>query len=96
MSSDRRAAYDRVLERRRAVALARPRRRVVALARHFREADGLSRSQIVDRLGRSPATITAYFYDPTGGKGFGEQPFALPDHASSSHGHRATALLHDE
>jgi AraC-like DNA-binding protein len=58
MSSDRRAVYDRVLERRRAVAL----------ARHFREAEGLSIAQIGDRLGRSPATIKAYFYDPTGEK----------------------------
>src|SRR6059058_4098344 len=58
MASDRRAAYDRVLDRRRAVVL----------ARHFREAEGLSIAQIADRLGRSPATIKAYFYDPTGEK----------------------------
>ena len=51
-------AYDRVTERRRAVAL----------ARHFREAEELSIAQIADRLGRSPATIKAYFYDPTGEK----------------------------
>jgi AraC-like DNA-binding protein len=44
------------------------RRRAVALARHFREAEGLSIAQIADRLGRSPATIKAYFYDPTGEK----------------------------
>jgi AraC-like DNA-binding protein len=49
---------DRVVERRRAVAL----------ARHYREAEGLSIRQIADRLGRSPATIKAYFYDPTGEK----------------------------
>lgn len=48
-------AYDRVLERRRAVAL----------ARHFREAEGLSVAQIAERLGRSPRTIKAYFYDLT-------------------------------
>jgi AraC-like DNA-binding protein len=52
------AAADRVDERRRAVAL----------ARHFRDAEGLSIAQIADRLGRSPATIKAYFYDPTGEK----------------------------
>ena len=50
--------YDRVVERRRAVAL----------ARHYREVEGLSIAQIADRLGRSPATIKAYFYDPTGEK----------------------------
>ena len=50
--------YDRVAERRRAVAL----------ARHFREAEGLSIRQIAGRLGRSPATVKAYFYDPTGEK----------------------------
>src|SRR5437588_6950436 len=58
MSLDRRGAYDRVLERRRAVAL----------AQHYRYAEGLSIAQIADRLGRSPATIKAYFYDPTGDK----------------------------
>ena len=52
------AGTDRVVERRRAVAL----------ARHYREAEGLSIAQIADRLGRSPATIKAYFYDPTGEK----------------------------
>jgi AraC-like DNA-binding protein len=52
------AAHDRVAERRRAVAL----------AHHFREAEGLSITQIADRLGRSPATVKAYFYDPTGEK----------------------------
>ena len=51
-ASDRPSAvYDRVVERRRAVAL----------ARHFREAEGLSVAQIADRLGRSPATIKTYF-----------------------------------
>jgi AraC-like DNA-binding protein len=50
--------HDRVVERHRAVAL----------ARHFRDAEGLSVAQIAERLGRSPATIKAYFYDPTGDK----------------------------
>jgi AcrR family transcriptional regulator len=44
------------------------RRRAVALARHCREFEGLSIRQIADRLGRSPATVKAYFYDPTGDK----------------------------
>ena len=44
------------------------RRRAVALARHFREAEGLAIAEIAARLGRSPATIKAYFYDPTGEK----------------------------
>jgi hypothetical protein len=44
------------------------RRRAVALARHYRESEGLSIRQIGDRLGRAPATIKSYFYDPTGAK----------------------------
>src|SRR5947209_11658594 len=44
------------------------RRRAVALARHYREFEGLSIRQIADRLGRSPATVKAYFYGPTGEK----------------------------
>ena len=50
------AAADRVVER----------RRRVALARHFRDAEGLSSVEIAARLGGSPATVKAYFYDPTG------------------------------
>ena len=44
------------------------RRRAVALARHFSDAEGLSIAQIAEHLGRSTATIKAYFYDPTGKK----------------------------
>ncbi len=58
MTSEVPTAADRVLERRRAVAL----------ARHYREFEGLSIREIAGRLGRSPATIKAYFYDPTGEK----------------------------
>ena len=49
------AGYDRVLER----------RRPVALARHFREVEVLSIAQLAARLGRSPATIKTYFSDPS-------------------------------
>jgi hypothetical protein len=44
------------------------RQRAVALAHHFREAEGLSIAQIAERLGRAPATVKAYFYDPSGEK----------------------------
>ncbi len=53
-----RSELDRVVERRRAVAL----------AQHYRHVEGLSIAQIAGRLGRSPATVKAYFYDPTGEK----------------------------
>jgi len=46
----------------------RERRRAVALAQHYRYEEGLSIAQVAGRLGRSPATIKAYFYDPTGEK----------------------------
>ena len=44
------------------------RRRAVALARHCREAEGMPIAQIAERLGRAPATIKGYFYDPTAEK----------------------------
>jgi hypothetical protein len=44
------------------------RRRAVALALHYREAEGLSIAEIAALLGRSPATVKAYFYDPKGEK----------------------------
>ena len=49
------SSTDRVAERRRAVAL----------AHHFRQAEGLSIAQIAERLGRAPAIVKAYFYDPS-------------------------------
>ena len=52
------APLDRVAERKRAVLL----------ARHYREAEGLTIIQIAQRLGRAPATVKGYFYDPTGEK----------------------------
>ncbi|MGH2904822.1 MAG: hypothetical protein ACRDK7_14765 [Solirubrobacteraceae bacterium] len=45
------------------------RQRAVALARHLRESEGLSIVQIAERVGRSPATIRSYFYDPDGSTG---------------------------
>src|ERR687894_2259444 len=44
------------------------RRRAAALARHFRDVEELSIAEIASRLGRSPATVKAYLYDPTGAK----------------------------
>jgi len=41
------------------------RKRAVILARHYREAEGLTIAQIAQRLGRSPATVKGYFYDPS-------------------------------
>jgi hypothetical protein len=44
------------------------RRRAAALARHYRDVERLSVAEIAWRLGRSPATVKAYLYDPTGAK----------------------------
>jgi hypothetical protein len=38
----------------------------LAPARHFRESQALSIAQVAERLGRSPATVNACFYDPRG------------------------------
>jgi hypothetical protein len=46
----------------------RERRRAAALARHYRDAEDLSIHEIARRLGRAPATVKAYLYDPTGEK----------------------------
>ena len=44
------------------------RRRAAALARHHRDQEALSIAEIARRLGRAPATVKAYLYDPTGEK----------------------------
>jgi hypothetical protein len=44
------------------------RRRAAALARHYRDNEELSIGEIARRLGRAPATVKAYLYDPTGEK----------------------------
>ena len=41
------------------------RRRAAALARHFRDSEQLSIAEIGRRLGRAPATVKAYLYDPS-------------------------------
>jgi hypothetical protein len=44
------------------------RRRAAALARHYRDQEQLPIAEIARRLGRAPATVKAYLYDPTGEK----------------------------
>jgi hypothetical protein len=44
------------------------RRRAAALARHYRDAEQLPIAEIARRLGRAPARVKAYVYDPTGEK----------------------------
>jgi len=40
------------------------RRRAAALARHYRDKEGLAIAEIARRLGRAPATVKAYLYEP--------------------------------
>jgi hypothetical protein len=58
MSHERPPAFDRGAERRRAAAL----------AHHYRDDEQLSIAEIARRLGRAPATVKGYLYDPTGEK----------------------------
>ncbi len=58
MSAAPQHELDRVTERRRAAAL----------ARHYRDVEELSIAEIARHLGRAPATVKAYLYDPTGEK----------------------------
>ncbi|MGB8878920.1 MAG: sigma-70 region 4 domain-containing protein, partial [Solirubrobacteraceae bacterium] len=44
------------------------RRRAAQLARHYRDQEGMAIAEIARRLGRAPATIKSYLYDPTGDK----------------------------
>lgn len=44
------------------------RSRAARLARHYRDEQGLAVSEIATLLGRAPATINAYLYDPDGRK----------------------------
>ncbi|MGA2164752.1 MAG: hypothetical protein ABSH36_09815 [Solirubrobacteraceae bacterium] len=44
------------------------RARAVRLARHYRDEQGLAVGEIAMLLGRAPATISAYLYDPDGCK----------------------------
>ena len=58
VSSPAMSVVDRVQERRRAAAL----------ARHYRDNEALSAAEMARRLGRAPAMVKAYLYDPTGAK----------------------------
>lgn len=44
------------------------RTRAAMLARHYRDHEHLAVGEIAQRLARTPATISAYLYDPTGAK----------------------------
>jgi hypothetical protein len=58
MTATPRPTLDRVSERRRAAAL----------ARHYRDLERRPIAEIARRLGRAPATVKAYLYDPGGEK----------------------------
>ena len=47
---------------------AQERRRAAAVVRQYRDQEGLPIAEIAHRLGRAPATVKAYLYDPTGDK----------------------------
>jgi hypothetical protein len=49
-------------------AVSTERGRAAALARHYRDDEGLTVSEIAPLLDRTPATISAYLYDPDGEK----------------------------
>jgi DNA-binding CsgD family transcriptional regulator len=49
------AMSDRAIERHRAAQL----------ARHYRDQENLTVAEIARRLGRAPATVKAYLYDPS-------------------------------
>jgi transcriptional regulator with XRE-family HTH domain len=72
------------------------RRRAVALARYYREAEGLSIAQIAQRLGRAPATVRGYFYDPSNAnkKTYGHPARPTPASAlgGAAHGRSLPAL----
>jgi hypothetical protein len=58
MTQSSRSELARVVERRRAAAL----------ARHYRDQEKRSIQEIARLLGRAPASVKAYLYDPTGEK----------------------------
>jgi predicted transcriptional regulator len=76
------SAVDRVQERRRAAAL----------ARHYRDNEALSTAEIARRLGRAPATVKAYLYDPAERKDL-EAPHRITAHHPVRIAHSPAPLL---